>query len=121
MILAEHMNKFFYKAPNFKTFSSILLLLVFTLGITPKKTLHNWFANHNDSTSQIPDGRTQQLAKAGFDCNCDNLVVESHFISPSIPLLINIFSAHSFFSVQEPSFISQSLFYNNLRGPPLKF
>jgi hypothetical protein len=121
MILAENMNKLFYKAPNFKTLSSILLLLVFTLGITPKKTLHNWFANHEDSTSKIPEGKTQQLTKAGFNCNCENLVAESHFIAPSIPLLVNIFSAYSFFSVQEPSFISQSLFHNNLRGPPLKF
>ena len=121
MILPENMNKIFYKIPNFKLFSSVLLLLVFTLGITPKKTLHNWFANHKDSASKIPDGKTQQFTKAGFNCNCENLVAEPHFISPSIPLLINIFSAHSFFSVQAPSFISQTLFHNNLRGPPLKF
>ena len=115
------MNKIFYKAHGLKKFSSVLLLFVFTLGITPKKTLHNWFANHKDNTSAIPDGKTQQLTKAGFNCDCDDLVAESHFITFSRPVVVNIPSVHSFVSFCIPSFISLSLFHNNLRGPPLKF
>jgi len=115
------MNKIFYKAPDLKRISSILLLLVFTLGVTPRKTLHTWFANHTDSPSKIPDGKTQQLTKAGFNCNCENLVAESHFIASNSPVKINILSVHSFVSFYIPSFVSLSLFHNNLRGPPLNF
>ncbi|MEO8412359.1 MAG: hypothetical protein ABI472_01815 [Ginsengibacter sp.] len=115
------MNIFFYKAVNLKKISSILLLLVFVLGITPKKTLHNWFAKHTDSTSSIPDGKTQQLTIAGFNCNCENLVAESHFLTFGSFVVVNRLSVHSFISFCIPSFISLSLFHNNLRGPPLKF
>jgi hypothetical protein len=95
------MTKFFYKAPNFKKISSILLLFVFILGITPRKT--------------------QQLTKAGFNCKCDDLVAEAHFITFSSLVVVNIPSVHSFVSFCIPSFVSLSLFHNNLRGPPLKF
>ena len=114
------MKNFFYKRPHFKNISSVLLLLVFTLGITPKRTLHDWFANHKDTTSPIPAGKTQQLTTAGFNCDCDDLVAESHFITFGSLIIINIPSVHSFVSFCIPSFISLTLFHNNLRGPPLK-
>ena len=115
------MNKFFDKSHNLKNISTILLLCVFTLGITPRKTLHDWFANHKDSTSTIPAGKTQQLTKAGFNCNCENLVAESHFVTFSTLIVVNLPSVHSFVSFSNPSLVSLSLFHNNLRGPPLKF
>ncbi len=115
------MKNIFYKKANFKNISSILLLFVFTVGITPKKTFHNWFANHKDSTSTIPDGKTQQITKAGFTCSCDDLVAESHFITFSSLTIIDKPSALSFVSPDISSFVSLSLFHNNLRGPPLKF
>jgi hypothetical protein len=115
------MNKIFHKSPKLEKISAILLLFVFILGITPKKTLHNWFANHSDSTSSVLPGNTQQLAKAGFNCDCENLVAESHFITFSSLNVVNFPSVHSFVSFSIPSLISLSLFHNNLRGPPLKF
>src|SRR5450432_1893755 len=115
------MKKFLYKKPNFKNISSILLLFVFTIGITPKQTLHDWFANHKDSTSTIPGGKTPQLTKAGFNCDQNDLVAESHFITFSSLVVVNIPSVHSFVSFCIPSFVSLPFFYNNLRGPPLKF
>ena len=114
------MKKFLYIKSNFKNISSVLLLFVFTLSITPKKTLHAWFANHKDS-STIPYGKTQQLTKAGFNCNCDDFVAESHFISVGSFVIINIRVLRSFISLRNPSFISLSSFLFNLRGPPLKF
>jgi hypothetical protein len=114
------MKKNFYKALCLKKISSILLLLVFTLGITPKKTLHTWFANHTDSTSKIPESKTPQLSNAGFNCNCDDLVAESHFLTFSTFAVVNLPSVHSFISVFILPFQSLSLFHNNLRGPPFK-
>ena len=115
------MKKILYKRPTFKNISSILLLLVFTVGITPKKTFHDWFANHKDSTSTIPDGNTQQLTKAGFNCRCDDFVAESHFVSVGSFIVINIPALCSFVSLRNKAFISLSHFLFNLRGPPLKF
>ena len=114
------MNIISNKFSGLKKFSAILLLAVFVLGITPKKTLHTWFANHTDSTSKIPDGKTQQLTKAGFNCNCDDLVAESHFISFSHAIAISNPVFYSFFSFNITPSVSLSLFHNNLRGPPLK-
>lgn len=115
------MNKIFYKSHSLKKISSILLLFVFSLSITPKKTLHDWFANHQDSTSATPESKTPQLTKAGFNCNCESLVAESHFITFSSVIAVNLPSVHSFVSFCIPSLISLSLFHNNLRGPPIKF
>ncbi len=115
------MNKIFYKFSYLKKISSVLLFVVFLLGITPKKTLHTWFANHTDSTSKIPDGKTQQLTKAGFNCKCDDLVAESHFVAFSNPIVISNPAFYSFISCNTTPSVSLSLFHNNLRGPPLKF
>jgi hypothetical protein len=115
------MSHFFYKVPGFKKYSSLLLIFVFILGITPKKTLHTWFANHTDTTSSTPVKKAQQLSKTGFNCKCDDLVAESHFISPVSLIVINSPIIHSFFSFDIISFVSIPLFHNNLRGPPLKF
>jgi hypothetical protein len=115
------MKKFLYIKSNFKKISSVLLLFVFTLSITPKKTLHSWFANHKDSASTIPDGKTHQLTKAGFNCNCDDFVAESHFISVGSFVVINIPVFRSLISIRNPEFISLSRFFFNLRGPPKSF
>ena len=114
------MTKIFYKAHSLKKFSSVLLLFVFIVGITPKKTLHNWFANHKDSTSSSPAGKTPQVTKAGFICSCDDFVAESHFISVGSFVIINIPVLRSLISLRNPAYISLSHLLFNLRGPPLK-
>jgi hypothetical protein len=115
------MNKFLYKRPNLKSISSILLLFVFIVGITPKKTLHNWFANHKDSTSTIPNGITPQITKAGFICSCDDFVAESHFVSVGSFVILNIPVLRSLISFHNAEFISLSRFFFDLRGPPKNF
>ncbi len=114
------MIRFFNRSFGLKYITAILLLFVFTLGITPRKTLHDWFANHQDSTSNIPSGKTEQLSKAGFNCKCDDLVAESQFVTFSNSIVINFPSINSFFSVNIPALVSTLLFHNNLRGPPFK-
>ena len=115
------MNKLLNKSYSLKYAGAILLLFVFCLGITPKKTLHDWFANHKDTTSSAPVSKTQQLSKGGFNCNCENLVAESHFVTFSSVVVLNFPSRHSFVSFSIPSLISLTYSQNNLRGPPLKF
>ena len=114
------MNKVFYKSPGLKKISSVLLLFIFMLGITPKKTLHGLFANHRDNTSSTAAGKTTEFSKAGFNCKCDDLVAESHFVTFSGLIVVNLPPVHSFVSFSISSPVSLSLFHNNLRGPPLK-
>jgi hypothetical protein len=115
------MNKVFYRSPKLKKISSVLLLFIFMLGVTPKKTLHDFFANHTDTTSSTHRGKTTELSKAGFNCKCDDLVAESHFVAFSSPAVVNLPPVHSFVSFSISPLVSLSLFHNNLRGPPLKF
>ena len=115
------MNRVFYRSPDLKKISSVLLFFIFMLGVTPKKALHDFFANHTDTTSSAPGSKTTELSKAGFNCKCDDLVAESHFVTFSSPIVVNLPSVHSFVSFSLSSLVSLSLFHNNLRGPPLKF
>lgn len=97
------------------------MIFIFTLGITPKKTLHTWFANHKDYNSSLPAGTSQQLTKGGFNCKCDNLVAESHFTSSNNFITINVHLVYSYFSSFISPVLSTSVFHNSLRGPPLNF
>jgi hypothetical protein len=115
------MSKIFYKPHPLKSVSTLLLLLVFALGITPKKTLHDLFANHKDSTTLVPGGNTKQYTKAGINCNCENLVAESHFVAFSNDVRLNSTTVHSFYLDCLPPLVNISLFHNYLRGPPLGF
>ncbi len=98
---------------------AIFLLAVFTLGITPKKTLHSLLANHTDSTFKANDGKLQQLSKAGFNCQCDNLVAESNFIAGIDLIIISPAVSHAHFTSYYTSFFSLPHLLFNLRGPPM--
>lgn len=98
------------------------LVLVFALGITPKRTLHNLIASHTDGRQEalckLPHDQTQ-LSKAVFNCQCDNLVVES----PFVPELMTVSLApvshtlqHQPGKVQESA--TPSVMSFRLRGPP---
>lgn len=97
---------------------SAIICLVFAFGITPKITLHNLFANHKDTKSIWSDHHSQ-LTTSGFHCNIDNLVVEAPFLfeNKTIELkaprqVATIFVQRSYI------YISPSVFYYSLRGPP---
>ena len=112
------MHQLFKKSLLLKNLSAALLLAVFSLGITPKSTLHSWFANHKDSTATIPGGTTKQYTTAGINCHCENLVAESHFLEGSVPVLPSIVTVKSDFLVASERFISITPLSPNLRGPP---
>lgn len=104
-----------------KQFIAALLVGVFTLGITPKKTLHTLLANHTDNTKKSGNEKTQQLNTAGFNCKCDDLVAESSFLAGISYLDINKTYYASFIEYNRSSFYSLSLFFFNRRGPPESF
>ena len=98
-----------------------LLLVVFALGITPKRTIHNFVATHKDATAKAArQTQGEELGRAGFNCQVDNLVCESPFTPDTEPFHI---AAAEFYPVFESSFISAPYYSEHfsfgLRGPPV--
>jgi hypothetical protein len=99
---------------------SSFLLVLFAFSITPKKVLHDLVANHIDTHSKAcPDNSTTKIVKAGFNCNTEDLVVESPFIEnscsielPEPPTLSLIFSE------RPENFYYFHQLFAELRGPP---
>jgi hypothetical protein len=74
------------RKPTIRALGSIVLLLTFTFSITPKILLHTLVAHHKDIHFNI-GGKTDQLIKAGYQCDCESQVVVLPYLdwSPSIP------------------------------------
>ena len=106
--------------PFIRSFVSLLLISVFVLSITPKKTIHSWIADHIDQSSTSASNQRTMIAVYGYHCNTDNLVAESPFNIFIQPFL---FTAPSICSVERGviifSFYSLHHFYSELRGPPV--
>jgi hypothetical protein len=98
-----------------------IFLVLFAFGITPKLTLHNLVATHTDgrTKSLLPDPFSTQLNNASFNCQCDNLIIESPFVSET-SLPFNIVS--TCFTVYQKIFAeavySSQQYCSSLRGPP---
>jgi hypothetical protein len=99
-----------------------LMLAVLAFSVTPKILLHNLVADHKDTPIKSNCSNQEQFSKAGFNCNCDNLVVESPFVNDFIPVDLSI--AKQFVQQQtffKNNFHSLHYFYFELRGPPVNF
>jgi hypothetical protein len=96
-----------------------LMLLLFAFSVTPKLILHDLVANHKDTALKSSTDNNAQFNIAGFNCGCDNLVVESPFVENSITAEIitqQVFS--EYINTEAEDFISVNQFYFELRGPP---
>jgi hypothetical protein len=69
--------------PIIRKFIAGLFLVIFALGVTPKITLHNLVADHQDGRikSTLSDPFSPQLNKSSFNCQVDNLISESPFVA----------------------------------------
>jgi len=107
------------KLPTIKRLLAVVLLMLFSLSITPKVFIHALVAHHQDVHLSIAHDGTDQLNKAGFHCNIENLVVELPCLS--FPLSFELEVPQSFRdhrAVERPSFHSSEHFIFGLRGPP---
>jgi hypothetical protein len=108
------------KTPVIKRFSAGLLLLLFAFSNTPKKTLHDFFARHKDVPVRFTASKTVQLTQSGFNCHCDDLVVEFPYIAstpvpdPVTPALCRPVA----YPEMRTSFFPAPARYFELRGPP---
>lgn len=96
-----------------------ILLVLFAFSTMPKKLLHDWIVNHKDGVVVKKSAGADEISKAGFNCNIQNLVAESPFTSDSasitfdVPLVYNPVAGS--FSSQVHS---AAVFFYSLRGPP---
>jgi len=108
-----------FKTVYIKKILSSFFLLVFLLGMTPKRFLHDLFAKHTDVSLSKSGEVPYRLNKAGFNCDCETLVAESVYVSHEnlffFPLLTT-FSPYIFKDVVRSPFHHP---YNLLRGPPV--
>ena len=95
------------------------MLVLFAFSVTPKLLLHNLVANHKDTPIKCSANNSAQFNVAGFNCGCDNLVVEFPFVDAHVATEIiapQIFSQH--INTEVKDLISVNQFYFELRGPP---
>ncbi|MBS1598998.1 MAG: hypothetical protein JST75_12310 [Bacteroidetes bacterium] len=115
----QHCNKNLSGNNIIRRISAGFLLLLFVLCVTPKKTLHDLIANHQDSPFASNTSAQQLSSNSGFRCNCDDLVVESPFVSDFIPIEVAPAAAHTIHTVlYAENFKFFHHFYFELRGPP---
>ena len=95
------------------------MILLFAFCVTPKKLLHDLIADHNDTPFSVGSSSQQQFDYSGFRCNCDNLVVESPFITEVVALTTPVLFSYGNYStpiLQQAAKVHP--FDIELRGPP---
>lgn len=100
---------------------SLMLLVLFALSITPKKSLHDILVHHQD---EIVNHHQQEasVSKSGYHCDTENWVAESPFtgeqpvnqLTEPLPLFIQVNDAVN------ASLHSLPVLYAALRGPPAR-
>lgn len=121
-VYLQRQCKFFLRNnPIIKKSIAAILLVIFAFSATPKKFLHNAFANHKDSASaKSSDASHNKISTSTINCQCDDLVVEAPFISDGT--VIEVFAPDYFIiklSDLNDSFVSSLHFSIGLRGPPI--
>jgi len=107
--------------PTRRALGSIFLLMTFSFSITPKIVLHNLVAHHKDIHSG-KHSKTDQLARAGYHCDCESMVVVLPYLD--LPAYIPQGVAECFFSFQvrtEGQIYSTGHFIFGFRGPPTAY
>jgi len=94
--------------------------MVFALSITPKRFLHNAFAKHVDNRCKNTNDHPFQLGVSGYNCDNDNQVAESPFVSVHHAFSFPLFLSFPAYTVKDISFSSTTGIYSPLRGPPVK-
>lgn len=62
-----------------KKFLAAFFLLLFTIGVTPKRFLHDLLAHHKDA-AMVGRFSQEQVSASGYHCHVDELVVMEPFL-----------------------------------------
>ena len=104
---------------NIRRFLAAFTLLLFCFCVTPKRILHDLLANHRD-TQTSTHRPFEEIAKSGFHCHIDDLVV----VAPFLPAVqsVNTASFHCLDLRFSELIFPFSFVYpsgNDNRGPPV--
>ncbi|PWU00674.1 MAG: hypothetical protein C5B52_08545 [Bacteroidetes bacterium] len=95
------------------------MLVIFAYSITPKITLHSLLANHRDTIAKTCSNTSEQIGKAGFRCDTDDLVVHIPFeFHTSANIFSPPFSFASYFKDCDSGILALNIISFGLRGPP---
>jgi hypothetical protein len=104
-----------------RKFSAAFFLLLFSFCVTPKRFLHDLLANHKDASSTTVH-LFEQVAKSGFHCHVDELVVVEPFLpGVSSPESLALPSSKTCFSELTFSVFLTCTPSADNRGPPASF
>jgi hypothetical protein len=96
-----------------------MMLLVFALSITPRRYLHDMFANHTDISGHVATDGKVLIAKTGINCDCHTLVATSPFTDQVDEFQMAAFSSYSLLvAAYIPGIYSPVQVFIGLRGPP---
>lgn len=86
----------------------------------PKQWLHDVFASHNDCKKSHSFEKSLQISKQGFNCDCDNLVVEVPFAAAKEFFIdLPVLNVQPVFTlIEDKNFPTVCHFFFQLRGPP---
>jgi hypothetical protein len=102
--------------------AAFVMLMLFTLSITPKLYLHAVFADHTDVVYKKANNGETQVSKYGFTCDINNQVATSPFTEHDDAPETGIVTVYRSFTAHVASqIVSTTRFYFQLRGPPAFF
>ena len=119
VLFCNAVAKTLYKLPTIKRLLAVVLLMLFSLSITPKMFIHALVVHHQDVNLSIDHDGRDQLNKGGFHCNIENQVVEAPFLF--YPISVDLGVPQQFREYQAEAghqYYSFSHFIFGLRGPP---
>lgn len=104
---------------SIKRFYASVMLLFFTLSITPKIYLHDLFAGHTDAVIKASNDGKAQVYSKGYNCDCNSLVATSPFTeeSDAVSSILPVAYPSLFISLTTPVYACGHNFLE-LRGPP---
>jgi len=95
------------------------MLLLFTISITPKKYLHDFFARHTHIVTNSSTNEQAHVTKAGYNCDCNNLVATSPFMDEADCIVVVCPIIYPAFFVPFSNLLhGTSYSFTELRGPP---
>lgn len=104
---------------SIKHFYATVMLVTFTLSITPKIYLHDLFAGHTDTITKVSADGKAQISSKGFNCECNSLVATSPFTEEpdAASSILPLVYPSLFISLTTPVYTCRHDF-TELRGPP---
>ena len=108
------------KLIHIRNLTALVLLMIFSLSITPKIVLHQAIATHKHTRAACEDHQSAlHFHQRGIVCDFDNLVVEQPFIEVpqnQVKLIIDQPAEH--YQLLRQHIIANDIVLLSLRGPP---